>query len=178
MEPYAASLTYLFSVIIVCLDVVVVFLAVSRSVMRMWLPPTFDRVLLRYILPIASVSALMGVLLSLFYSEIVGFPVCVLCWFSRTMLFPYALIASVAWVRRDVQVWPYLLSLSVSGMVITLYHHLYQMGVTAGTLCTTFANGGDCAARYVFEFGFVTMPWMGFTLFTVLAFLAWRMRER
>lgn len=178
MEPYVASLTYLFAVIVVCLGIVLVFLTVSRAMMHAWLPPAFDRPLLARVLPFASISALLGVLLSLFYSEIVGFPTCVLCWLSRTMLFPYALIASVAWVRKDRGVWPYLFSLSVTGAAITLYHHLYQIGVTDGALCGAFADGGDCAARYVFEFGFVTLPWMGFTLFSLLAFLAWRMRER
>lgn len=178
MEPYAASLTYLFAVITVCLGVVLAFFGVSRLTMRAWLPSSFDATLLAHVLPIASVSALLGVSLSLFYSEVVGLPTCVLCWLSRTMLFPYALIASVAWARKDVRVWPYLLSLSAVGMVITLYHHLYHIGVVDGALCSAFVDGGDCAARYVFEFGFVTMPWMGFTLFSLLAFLAWRMRER
>jgi disulfide bond formation protein DsbB len=91
------------------------------------------------------------------------------------MMIPSAVLALVAYVRKDVHVWVYIFSLACIGMGITLYHHLYQIGVVAGTICTALVDGGDCAKRYVYEFDFVTLPWMGFTIFSVLAFLAWRL---
>jgi disulfide bond formation protein DsbB len=177
MLEYILTLNYLFAVIVVFVDLVLMLLVVSRLTTGMWLPPRFDVVFLKHVPLLLLLVSSSAVLLSLFYSEVVGLPVCALCWFARTMMLPIAVLSIVSYVRKDPHVWVYILSLALIGMCITLYHHLYQIGVVAGSLCTALADGGDCAKRYVYEFGFVTMPWMGFTIFALLAFLSWRLRE-
>jgi disulfide bond formation protein DsbB len=94
------------------------------------------------------------------------------------MMFPLAVIGVVAAWRKDQNAWPYLMSVAIVGMLITGYHHLYQMGTISGALCNAIEGGGDCLKRYVFEFGFVTMPLMGFALFAAIALLAWFTRKQ
>jgi len=168
MPEYAQSLTYLFAVGTVFLQLVVVLVVLLRIVLKQF-PRAIDVYVRKYGVLLAAVAALGGSVLSLWYSEVVGLPVCVLCWLGRTMMYPLAVILVVAVVRKSRDVWPYGLALAVCGAVITGYHHLYQMGLVKGSVCTTLSNGVDCARRYVFEFDYVTMPLMGFTMFVVIA---------
>jgi disulfide bond formation protein DsbB len=178
MPAYAQTLTYLFAVFTVLLEVFVCMALITRMGMGVWLPESVRGTFERFGLRIAATLGVCAVVLSLWYSEIVGLPVCPLCWFARTMMFPLAVILVVAAVRNDLGVRPYALALAGVGMFITGYHHLYQMGFVEGTLCKAIRDGGDCAQRYIFEFGFVTMPLMGFTLFATVALLVLLSRSK
>ncbi len=177
MPAYAQTLTYLFAVMTVFLLALVFTMAISRIAMGAWVPTRLMSYFQAYGLRIAMLFGVSAVCMSLWYSEVVGLPVCPLCWFARTMMYPLAVVLVVAVVRKDRTVWPYILSLSGIGMFITGYHHLYQIGFVEGALCKAIRDGGDCAQRFIFEFGFVTMPLMGFTLFVSIALLAWLSRK-
>lgn len=177
MEGYVATLTYLFAVGTVLLGLLVCSVVVTRLTMGVWLPASVDGVVRAWALHAVALLSTFGTILSLFYSEVVGFTPCVLCWLARTMLFPLSVITLIAAWRNDVTVRPYVLALSLVGMLITGYHHLYQMGFTSGALCNALEGGGGCDKLYVLEFGFVTMPFMGLTLFAATALLAWLMRK-
>lgn len=177
MEGYVATLTYLFAVGTVLLGLLVLMSVVTRLSTGVWLPASVEGTVRAWALRITAGFTVFGTLLSLFYSEVVGFTPCVLCWFARTMLFPLSVITLIAAWRNDTSVRPYVIVLSLVGMLITGYHHLYQMGFTSGTLCNALTGGGGCDKLYVLEFGFVTMPLMGFTLFAATALLAWLARR-
>lgn len=176
MAGYTETLTYLFAVSTVLLGLIVFVTMLSRLSLGKWLPEQFAEHPRRYGLWVAAFLGLASVVSSLWYSEVVGFPPCPLCWFARTMLYPLAAILVVAAWRKDTAVWPYVLTLSSIGALITGYHHLYQVGFVKGTLCNVLAAGGDCAKRYVFEFGFVTLPLMGFVMFVTTALVVWLAR--
>ena len=177
MEGYTATLTYLFAVGTVFLIVLLGLMVLGRLVTGRWLPVSIDTFVRGVALRIVAVLGVFGVVVSLWYSEVVGLAPCPLCWFARAMMFPIAVIALVAVWRRDAGVMPYTLALSLVGMTITGYHHLYQMGMISGTLCSALEGGGDCLKRYVFEFDMVTMPLMGFALFALVAILSWLGRK-
>jgi len=177
MASIAPVLTYFFAVGSVLLLLLVFLTLVSRAATGQFVPRSVAPLLHRIAFPLAAAFAVCGSLMSLYYSEIVGYAPCVLCWFGRTMMYPLALILVVAVVRRDKAVWPYGLALAFGGMVVTGYHHLYQIGALRGTLCTALQNGGDCAKRYVYEFDMVTLPLMGFAMFASVALLVWIARH-
>ena len=178
MEGYAATLTYLFAAGTVLLGLLMVVVCLTRVATGAWLPPSVDTLVRRMALPLIAMFGVFAVVASFWYSEVVGFEPCPLCWMARTMMFPLAVVGVVAAWRKDALAWPYLIALSVVGMLITGYHHLYQMGTISGTLCKAIEGGGDCLKRYVFEFGFVTLPLMGFVLFAAIALLAWLSRPK
>lgn len=114
--------------------------------------------------------SLFAVIISLFYSEIVGYEPCSLCWFQRVFIYPTAIISGIAlWKKKD-NIADYVLGLSAFGAVFAAYNHLIQVGFMPSVFCT--ASAVSCAKRYIFEFGFVTMPLMSFVLFAFLIALA------
>ncbi len=173
MTPLADTVTYLLALGTVGLLVVVVGALGYRIVKGTWLPEALHAHIARFGLAGAATLSGAALVISLWYSEVIGIPVCPLCWFARTMMYPLAVVLAVAAYRKDVAVVPYALALAAIGAAITGYHHLYQVGIAPSGACNFLAEGGTCATRYVFEFGFVTMPLMGFTLFCAIGLLLW-----
>lgn len=97
---------------------------------------------------------------------------CVLCWYQRIFMYPIALIALIALVKgkRVSEIADYILIFSILGGAISLYQHLLQI-LPSGSLIPCDPTN-DCAIRLVFEFGFVTIPWMALTVFAALAIIA------
>ena len=112
-----------------------------------------------------------GVAVSLFYSDIVGYPPCVLCWWQRMFLYPIAVIAGVALLRRFVFPKAYVVALAALGFLIAIYHISVDWGAVTNAPCA--ATGVSCTIRYVSEFnGYVTIPMMSFTAFALIIVLA------
>jgi disulfide bond formation protein DsbB len=176
IPPYAQALTTFFAVGMIALSVAIVGTLIYRGISGKWLPDVLAPVFDRYGLLITAVLPVLAVPLSLWYSEVVGFTPCPLCWFGRTMMYPLAIILAIAAWRKDKGVYVYALPLAVIGFLITSYQHLMQVGVVGGGLCEAF--GGECAKRYVFEFGFVTLPYFGAVVFAVIIILLLALRAR
>ncbi len=113
-----------------------------------------------FVVPLA---ALVG---SLGYSEIIGYPPCVLCWYARVAFYPQILIFAMAIFKKDRTVIDYALALTVFGLIVTLYHSIIQIAGSSPFPCS--ADGISCATREVFEYGFITIPFMGFVGFLTL----------
>jgi disulfide bond formation protein DsbB len=111
-------------------------------------------------------TALVATLGSLYYSEIVGFIPCTLCWYQRILMYPLILVTLVGILTRDERLPVYVLPLSVVGLGLSTYHYLLQLGVIERT--GACAVGVPCNARYVNYFGFVTIPLMAGTAFAII----------
>ena len=61
---------------------------------------------------------------SLFFSEIMMFEPCKLCWFQRICMYPLALLLGIAAYRNDRGIIPYVRVLAGFGMCISLWHYL------------------------------------------------------
>ncbi len=107
---------------------------------------------------------------SLYFSESAGYVPCRLCWFQRIAMYPIAVVAFVALVRRDRGARWYTLPLAAIGAVISTYHVLIEWGwVNDSESCALF--GPSCADVWFESFGFVTlalMAWAGFVSIIVL----------
>lgn len=103
---------------------------------------------------------------------------CILCWWQRIFMYPIVVIAGLAFIKNErfSAIADYVLALSVLGALVALYQHLLQM-MPANPLLIPCDATGDCAVRSVFEFGFVTIPWMAFTVFVSLALIAFLSRK-
>jgi disulfide bond formation protein DsbB len=110
--------------------------------------------------------ALVTTLGSLYYSEIAHFTPCQLCWFQRIAMYPLALILLVAAVRRDRKIWMYVLPQALIGAGFAVYHTQLQAFPNQGSsFCTTFE---PCTTRYVWQFGFVSLPFMALSAFVFI----------
>lgn len=102
---------------------------------------------------------------SLFYSSIAGFIPCNLCWFQRIFMYPEVLILGLALIKKDIKIVDYSLVLAFIGWLISIYHnYIYYQGLSS-TFCKI---GESCATPYVTEFGYITIPMMAFTAFSLI----------
>ena len=121
----------------------------------------------KYILYLALVQSIIATLGSLYFSEIMKLPPCVLCWYQRILMYPLVIIISVGILRRDKGLPLYVLPMSILGWVIALYHNLlyYKILPEAAAPCTM---GVSCTTKQIEWFGFVTIPLLSFIAFTVI----------
>src|SRR5687768_4615142 len=61
---------------------------------------------------------------SLFFSEVLGWRPCVLCWYQRILMYPLAILLAIAIIRRDRGLHVYVLPFSIAGIGVSLYHYL------------------------------------------------------
>ncbi len=104
---------------------------------------------------------------SLYYSNIVGFPPCDLCWYQRIFMYPQVILLGLAWHRKDYKIVDYGLVLAGIGTLISLYHNWIYYGGQSILPCEAFGLGVSCTKRYVFELGYVTIPLMALTGFAL-----------
>ena len=126
-------------------------------------PPTRAR--LNGALPyVAWAIALVSTVGSLFFSEVMGLPPCVLCWYQRVAVYPLVLIIGTGIIMRDARMKRYALPLCLAGLAVSVYHNLVYYGVIPEAL-TPCSQGASCAERQIEWFGFVTIPLMGLAAF-------------
>ncbi len=113
---------------------------------------------------LAAVVAVTATLGSLYFSEIANFVPCTLCWYQRIFMYSSAVVLVVAAWRGDRDVRWYVLPLALIGAAISSYHSWIQAFPPEGgtSFCTADA---PCTARHVWEFGFVSIPFMALSAF-------------
>lgn len=105
-----------------------------------------------------------SVLLSLFYSNVIGFPACELCWIQRIFLYPQAILFGMELYKRDQTMVDFSIALAFCGMIVSLFHLYIENGGSSSLACATgTATTISCATRYVYEFGYITIPTMALT---------------
>lgn len=126
--------------------------------------------LTKYILYIAFAQALVATLGSLYFSEIRHFPPCTLCWYQRIMMYPLVLILGVGILKKVKEVNYFAWPLIAIGWLIAVYHNLlyYNILPEAAAPCTA---GISCTTRFFAWFGFITIPFLSLTAFTILGLL-------
>lgn len=125
----------------------------------------------KYLINLVLVVSLGAVLGSLYYSNVIGFPPCVLCWWQRVLLFPIPLLLVVSKIKRDNNVMQYVVPFAILSAVIALYQSYIYLGGSSILPCT--AEGGDCSKIYVMAFGYITIPVMSLTVSVYLYILSW-----
>ena len=108
---------------------------------------------------------------SLFFSDVMKLPPCVLCWFQRIAMYPLCVILAVSIVRRDGMARVYGLPLAFAGFAVAVYHNLlyYKIIPDSITPCT---SGVSCTSKQLEWLGFVTIPLLSFVAFLcVIIFL-------
>lgn len=124
----------------------------------------------------AFIVATISTLGSLFYSEVVGFDVCKLCWFQRILMYPQSIILGLALIKKDRKILDYSIALSIFGILIALYHYLLQLGIAPSVACPIVGYSSNCASRFVMNFGYITIPMMSLTAFTLITLIGFSKR--
>lgn len=131
---------------------------------------------LPYVAWLIALSSLAG---SLFFSEVMDLPPCVLCWYQRIAMYPLVLIIGIGIITAD-QGWKkYALALGLIGLAISIYHNLLYYGVIPEGI-TPCTEGVPCNAVQIEWLGFITIPLMGLAAFIslVVILLLYKREER
>ncbi|MFH7321266.1 disulfide bond formation protein B [Desulfurivibrio sp. D14AmB] len=110
-------------------------------------------------------------LTSIFFSSVLEYQPCVLCWYQRICLFPLIFIfAAGLFPTFDKSVVKYALPLTIFGGLIALYHTLLYAGIIPENIqpCT---QGVSCTEQYFELLGFISIPMLSFFTFATLATL-------
>lgn len=118
-----------------------------------------------------SASSTIG---SLIYSQVVGYPACILCWIQRIFMYPQMFLFGLAYFRKDRSIIPYALLLTILGGAVALYQWIKDMlalygdgSVSLG--CPVVAGLPSCDRIYVLEFGYITIPMIALNAFILIA---------
>lgn len=107
---------------------------------------------------------------SLFFSNVMGFVPCTLCWYQRIFMYPLTILFLLALLKNDEGIFRYAIWFIAAGFFIALYHYLIQMHIIPES-ASPCVQGVPCSARYINWFGFITIPFLSLTAFTLLAIL-------
>lgn len=87
-------------------------------------------------------------------------------------MYPLILILAVGILRKDKYMYQYVLPMSVLGWGVALYHILLQKGILPEAVAPCVL-GASCKTAYAGYFGFITIPVMSFTAFSVITICMW-----
>ncbi len=111
--------------------------------------------------------ALLAMAGSLFFSEVMQLPPCVLCWYQRIASYPLVLIIGIGILTRDARMKVYALPFALIGLAISVYHNLLYYGFIPESI-TPCTEGVPCNAVQIEWLGFITIPFMGFASFLTM----------
>ena len=94
---------------------------------------------------------------SLFFSEVMQFVPCTMCWYQRIFMYPLLLIFLINLLYPDDKVFKYAFPIVVVGLLFAIYHNMLMFGIIpeSAVPCT---SGVPCSTEYINWFGFITIP--------------------
>ncbi len=124
----------------------------------------------RVSLLIALIAAWVAMLGSLYFSEVLHWTPCTLCWYQRILMYPLTLLLLIGILRKDDGIPFYVLPFSVLGMFVSTYHYLLQKTdlFQEARACSV---GVPCSVDYLNWLGFITIPFLALTAFIIITIM-------
>ncbi len=109
---------------------------------------------------------------SLFFSEVMMLPPCILCWYQRICMYPLSILLFVGVMKAD-RTFSFTFPLALIGWLIAIYHNLlyYKILPESASPCV---KGISCTTVQLEWLGFITIPLLsliGFSLILLLLIL-------
>lgn len=133
------------------------------------------RFLKRYALHAISILCVSSLLLALVYSEIIGYPPCSLCWIIRIIFLAILILSLWSLIKKNKKIVPAIIFFSIVGTLVALYATVTNYIGFSPIPCGTEVS---CLTRYVYEFGFVTIPLMALAVFLLVTIFSFLAREK
>ncbi len=108
---------------------------------------------------------------SLFFSEVMNLPPCVLCWYQRIAMYPIVILTAIGIIRNDRKTYISVLALALPGLAISIYHNLLYWKILPESIAPCML-GVSCTTKFFEWFGFITIPFMALVAFIVITALA------
>jgi disulfide bond formation protein DsbB len=107
---------------------------------------------------------------SLFFSEVMMYPPCILCWYQRICMYPMVLVLIAGLFPVDRNVIRFSMPLSLMGLGIAIYHNLLYYHILPESVAPCRA-GISCTTVQIEWFGFVTIPLLSLLSFLIIVTL-------
>jgi disulfide bond formation protein DsbB len=107
---------------------------------------------------------------SLFFSEVMDVPVCLLCWYQRIAMYPLVLILAVGLFPFDPKVVRYAGALLVPGWLVSLFQVLLVAGIIPES-AQPCVQGIPCSETHIALLGFLNIPILSLLTFTLIGIL-------
>jgi disulfide bond formation protein DsbB len=123
-----------------------------------------------FLLPwLISIVATSG---SLYFSEVMHFVPCELCWYQRILMYPLVILFGFGFFTRDTNIFKYAYLQILIGNIMSFYHYgIQKLGFYHPMeLCST---GIPCTGIYIDWAGFITIPFLSFVAFSLLHIYFW-----
>jgi disulfide bond formation protein DsbB len=112
---------------------------------------------------------------SLYFSSILGWTPCRLCWYQRILMYPLVVVLGVGLLFDKPDVRDYALPLAMIGLPVSIYHYIVQMTSVHSSGCSV--TGVSCGTQYLFSLNYISVPFMAGTAFLSIILLLWLFGE-
>lgn len=113
---------------------------------------------------------------SLFFSEVMEFIPCSMCWYQRIFMYPLVIIFLISLLYPDEKLVKYAAPLAAIGFMFAFYHNLLMFKIIPES-AVPCVQGVPCSTEYIDWFGFVTIPLLSlaaYSLILVLLFIGYK----
>ncbi|PGK51482.1 disulfide bond formation protein B [Priestia megaterium] len=124
----------------------------------------------------AWVISLVATCGSLFFSEVMHFIPCSLCWYQRILMYTLPIYFGIAIFKNQRHVVFYTLPVTILGFLIGTFQYLEQK-ISWFSEMHTCKVGVPCTTEYINWLGFITIPFLSLTAFFLISILSiyiWR----
>ena len=119
---------------------------------------------------LAFIVSLVATFGSLFFSEIMNFIPCSLCWYQRIFMYPLLFLFLMNILFPDYKIFKYSFPLVFIGLIISIYHNLLMFKIIPEKL-SPCVQGVPCSVDYINWLGFITIPLLSFFSYTIIFIL-------
>lgn len=122
------------------------------------------------------IVSLVATLGSLYFSELRLYEPCEMCWYQRIFMYPIVLISFIGLIKEDSNARLYVRAMSGIGLMISLYHYSLQKIPALGESMNA-CTGVSCTVQYINWGGFITIPFLALTAFTIIFILSFFIKK-
>lgn len=119
---------------------------------------------------LAWLIAVLSMVGSLFFSELMKLPPCSLCWYQRIFMYPLVFVLWVGFATKDINVYKYSLPMALIGWLIAGFHNLLYYKIISQSLSPCSA-GVSCSERQLDIWGFISIPLLSLVAFSIIILL-------
>lgn len=123
-----------------------------------------------FIIFLSFLVATIATLGSLFFSEIMQFVPCSMCWYQRIFMYPLVLIFLINLLYPDRFIFKYAMPIVVTGWLFSFYHNLLMFKIIPESVVPC-VQGVPCSTVYINWFGFITIPFLSFIAYSTILVL-------
>ena len=107
---------------------------------------------------------------SLFFSEIMEFIPCSMCWYQRIFMYPLVIIFLINMLYPDDKIVKYAMPITLVGWAFSVYHNLLMFEIIPESIVPC-VQGVPCSTEYINWLGFITIPFLSFIAYSSILVL-------